>query len=271
MNKVKASGLLQSRVISVFDSAVFKTVLILSMFSLLIFFRPAENAYAIDGFNCEALPNPVINCGFEFGTFRGWVTQDLSDPFFPLEVGGAGISPGFGLFTSDPPQGVFAALTGFDGSGPGTISLAQDVGIAPGATTLSFDYQCGWDLVTFGATLNRTFEVNIEPVHGGTPLQTDVILTAPAGTTALPDTGGEQTATVDVSGFAGQRVRISFDWIVPENFTGPAFCQLDNVFIDGGLLQVDVPTLSEWGMILTAGTLGILALIALRRRRTSHS
>ncbi len=201
----------------------------------------------------------------------GWVTQDLSDPFFPLQVGVAGISPDFGLFTSDPPQGVFAALTGFDGNGPGTISLAQDVGLAPGATTLSFEYQCGWDLLNFGATLNRTFEVNIEPARGGAPLQTDLILTAVAGTTALPDTGGNQTATVDVSGFAGQRVRISFDWIVPENFSGPAFCQLDNVFIDGGLLQVDVPTLSEWGMILTAGTFGILALIALRRRRASHS
>ena len=94
-----------------------------------------------------------------------------------------------GLFTSDPPQGLFAALTGFDGNGPGTISLAQDVFLSPSATTLSFEYQCGWDLVTFGATLNRTFEVDIEPKGGGAPLQTDVILTALAGTTALPDTG----------------------------------------------------------------------------------
>ena len=271
MDKVKVSGLLQSRVIAVFGSAVFQLILVLLVFSLLIFFRPAESAYAVDGFNCEDLPNPVINCGFEFGSFRGWVTQDLSDPFFPLLVGGAGISPGFGLFTSDPPQGVFAALTGFDGNGPGTISVAQDVGIAPGATTLSFDYRCAWDLLNFGATLNRTFEVNIEPERGGAPLQTDVILTAVAGTTAIPDTGGNQTATVDVSGFAGQRVRISFDWIVPENFTGPAFCQVDNVFIDGGLLQFNVPTLSEWGMIFTGGMLGILALIALRRRQALRS
>ena len=69
---------------------------------------------------------------------------------------------------------------------------------------------------------------------------------------------------MDISGFAGQGVRISFDWFVPENFSGPAFCQVDNVFIDGGLVQSDVPTLSEWGMILTAGMLGILGLVALR-------
>ncbi len=69
MDKVKVSGLLQSRVIAVFGSAVLKSVLILSIFSVLIFFRPAESAYAVDGFNCEALPNPVINCGFERGNF----------------------------------------------------------------------------------------------------------------------------------------------------------------------------------------------------------
>jgi IPTL-CTERM motif len=271
MDKVTSGSEFRSSVFNVFNSVVFKTVLIFSMFSVLIFIRPAENAYAIDGVDCQASPSPILNCGFESGGFSGWITRDLSDPFFPLLVAEAGISPGFGLFASDPPQGIYAALTGFDGNGPGTISLAQDVGLTSAATTLSFDYQCGWDLVSFGASVNRTFEVNIEPDGGGAPLQTDVILTALAGTTALPGTGGNQTATVDVSGFAGQRVRISFDWIVPEYFTGPAFCQIDNVFIDGGRLQSDVPTLSEWGMILAAGMLGILSLIALRRRQALRS
>ena len=142
MDKVKARGLFSSCVFNVFDSPVFHLILVLSVFSVLIFFQPARNAYSQGGFDCEnSVSNPIQNCGFETGNFSGWVTQDLSDPLFPLQVGGAGLSPGFGLFTSDPPQGVFAALTGFDGNGPGTIRVAQDVVLPPGADTLVFDYR----------------------------------------------------------------------------------------------------------------------------------
>ncbi|MDA2921210.1 hypothetical protein MYX76_17255, partial [Desulfobacterota bacterium AH_259_B03_O07] len=188
--------------------------------------------------NCATIPNnPIINCGFETGDFTGWVTQDLSIPFLPMIVGGAGLTPGFGLFTSAPTQGVFAALHGFDGDGPGTIRIAQDLPLPTGASTLEFDYRCGWDMVTFGgATQNRVFEVNIEPDGGGTPLQTTTIFTAVAQTQALPDMDGNQVGIVDISAFEGNTVRISFDWFVPESFTGPAFCQLDNV----GVSQVDV-------------------------------
>lgn len=270
MCKVNAGRLLRSSAVSLFDSIFLKSVLILLILAGLIFFRPAESAYAVDGFNCQDQPNPVRNCGFESGNLSGWITQDLSNPFWPLSVVTAGFTTGFGFFLTDPPQGTHAAFTGFDGNGPGTISLAQDIILSSGATTLTFDYQCAWDLVSFGATLDRTFEVNMEPSGGGAPLQTDTILTAVAGTTAIPDSGGDQTASVDVSAFAGQAVRISFDWFVPETFTGPAQCQLDNVFIDGGRVNT-VPTLSEWGTILTAGILGFMALITLKRRRALRS
>ena len=264
MDKVKTRGVYLS---SVFDSPSFKMIFILSVFSVLIFFRPATNAYSQDRLNCEnSVSNPVQNCGFETGDFSGWVTQDLSNPFFALQVNGAGISPGFGLFTSDPPQGVFAALTGFDGNGPGTISVAQDVVLPPGADTLVFDYQCGWDLFNFGPSPNRTFEVNIEPAGGGAPLQSTTILTAVGGTTALPDTGGTQLGLVNLRSFSGQAVRISFDWIVPGDFTGPAFCQLDNVIVDP---SNPIPTLSEWGMIAAAAGLGLIGVFfALRRRKS---
>src|SRR5437870_13158897 len=47
--------------------------------------------------DCDAAVVRVFrNCGFESGDFSGWITQDLTQPFFPLTVGGAGISPGFG-------------------------------------------------------------------------------------------------------------------------------------------------------------------------------
>ena len=54
-----------------------------------------------------------VNGSFETGDFTGWVATDLANPFFPLQVAGAGVSPGFGFFLSAPTDGVFAALTGW--------------------------------------------------------------------------------------------------------------------------------------------------------------
>ena len=243
----------------------FQVVLIVMVVSALFLVQSQTSAYAQD---CELVPgNPITNCGFETGNFAGWVTQDLSDPFFALQVGGAGLNPGEGLFSSDPTQGNFAALTGFDGDGPGTIRIAQDVLIPFGAEDLVFDYRCGWNLQTFGATEDRTFSVNIEESGGGAVLQSDLILTALPNTQAIPDNGGNMTGIVDVTAFAGQSARISFDWFVPQTFTGPAFCQLDNVSIGGGIVVADVPTLSEWGLILMAGILGIVGFMIMRRRK----
>jgi hypothetical protein len=265
MDKIKVSRILHGYAIDFFESSFFQTILVLVVISLLMFFKPSTNALAED---CENNSNAFANCGFERGDFRGWDTQDLSNPFFPLQVNIAGISPYAGFFTSDPPQGDFAALTGFDGNGPGTIRVAQDVLLSSDADTLTFEYECAWDLLNFGATENRIFEVNIEPAGGGAPLQTDNILTAVAGTTAIPSSGGDQSASVDISAFAGQAVRISFDWIVPQNFSGPAFCQLDNIFAIGARAQI--PTLSEWGMIAAASGFGLIGVFFAIKRRKAH-
>ena len=85
-----------------------------------------------------------------------------------------------------------------------------------------------------------------------------------AGTTAIPDSGGDITGTVDISSFSGQAVRISFDWIVPGNFTGPAFCQLDNVIVNP---SNPIPTLSEWGMISAAAGLMLVGIFFVMKRR----
>jgi len=240
----------------------------LSLFSLFITVLLLSVSNAQD---CEDVEgNPFTNCGFETGDFTSWVTQDLTDPFFDLQVGGAGEDPGEGLFISDPPQGVFAALTGFDGNGPGTIRVAQDIIMPPGSTDLVFEYQCGWSLSDEIGTLPRRFEVNIEESGGGDVLQSNLIVTAEPGSDETPDNGPNQTVTVDVSALSGQAVRVSFDWLVPQNFTGPAFCQLDNVSIAEPLNIVrPIPTLSEWGLIALAGIMGIVGLIVIQRRKVT--
>jgi hypothetical protein len=174
----------------------------------------------------------MISCGglnqsFETGALAPeWTLTDLATPFFPASVVGPGISPGFGLFTSAPTEGAFAALHGWDG-GTGTILIEQDFVIPAGTTTLSFDYRAGWELSVFGATIDRLFEVEVQPAGGGAALQTDLILTATAGT-FVGDTGN-LLGSVDISSFAGTTRRIVFRWTVPEDFTGPAFFQLDNL------------------------------------------
>ena len=171
------------------------------------------------------------NCGFETGDFTSWDTRDIDAPFDPLRVEVTGGGGGLGLFfTVAPTEGTRAAYTGFDGAGPGTIEVGQDIDIHPSvpSATLTFDYRVGWDL-TFGAMLPRTFEVQVEPAGGGTPLQNDVIVTAnPSETVA--DTGN-LIGTVDLTDYIGETVYVRFVWDVPEANTGPAVFQLDNIAV----------------------------------------
>jgi murein DD-endopeptidase MepM/ murein hydrolase activator NlpD len=199
------------------------------------FLLVTASAPALGSHDCNVTHNPVVNCGVEAAVIPddgvGWDAVDIASPLMAFQIGGAGLSPGFGLFTSAPTEGSFAALHGFDGAGPGTIESWQDITVPlTGETELHFDYRAGWDLLNYAAaTLDRTYEVVIEPAGGGAPLQTTLILTAPAGTVNL-DTG-DLTATVDLSAFDGMSIRIKSVWTIPETFTGPAFFQLDNIAI----------------------------------------
>jgi hypothetical protein len=171
-----------------------------------------------------------VNASFESGDLTGWEMQDLEDPLIPLDVEDSSVELGFG-FAPAPTDGTLFAVTGFDGDGPGTIFLAQDITVPATRSTLMFDYQAGWNLLDFGAEEDRTFSVVIEPTAGGEPLQTKLIRTAVAG--EVVDDTGLTTASVDLADFAGQAVRVKFEWFVSEDFVGPAACLLDNVRFAG--------------------------------------
>ena len=55
----------------------------------------------------------------------------------------------------------------------------------------------------------------------------------PRQTEEMPLPGPTGPATVDLSAYAGQAVRVGFAWTVPEYFTGPAGFQIDSVYITG--------------------------------------
>lgn len=170
------------------------------------------------------------NCSFESADFTGWTLADLSEPFLAAGVGADGFDPDdgfFGIVTAT--DGTSVAYNGFDGNGAsdtGEITFGQDLTLRDGATTIEFDYRVAWDLLNEGTpTIDRTFEVHIEPEGGGDPMETVLVETAALGTVGDVTDGG----SVDVSAYAGQTVFINFVWTVPEDFTGPARAELDNI------------------------------------------
>ena len=176
----------------------------------------------------------VPNGSFETDNFTDWVTSDISAPFIPVQVTGNGVSPGYGLFSTAATDGSYSAVNGFDGGGPGTIRIAQDIAITSSNAVLTFDYRVGWDMKDYGgSTQARTFAVTIEPAGGGATEATFLQLTAAPGTVTL-DTGS-LSGMVDLSAYAGTTVRICFDCVIPQSHTGPGFFELDNVRLSSSL------------------------------------
>jgi hypothetical protein len=196
----------------------------------------ASAALVLSGAGVSA--QTIVNGSFETGDFSGWIPLDLTIPYRSLSVQGAGAGP---FFPTTPTDGSFAAVTGFDGFGSlgpsGAISLSQDIGILGPDLELAFDYRAGW--IIFDGFLERAFRVLLEPNGGGVPLASFDILTASGGD-FNPDTG-PLTASLDLSPYAGLDVRIRFQWDVPQDRTGPAQAQLDNVRLVSNSQPQSVP------------------------------
>jgi hypothetical protein len=163
----------------------------------------------------------LTNGSFETGNFNGWTTSGLTQPYVRNpQVVSAGTG-GYG-FVAAPTDGAFAVLAGFDGSGPGTMRIAQEVTIPSGSNSvLTFDWRAMWS----HSQLPRTLSVNVETLAGASLGSFLVYTTTPPGNA---DTG-HQTSTVNLSAFAGQTVRVAIDQYIPQYFTGPAQMQIDNV------------------------------------------
>src|SRR5215468_12219791 len=71
----------------------------------------------------------VANGSFETGTFAGWIPNIVGTPFIPWLVSPAGAGAGFGMLPTAPQDGLFDAWNGFDGGGPMTFTLHQDIKI----------------------------------------------------------------------------------------------------------------------------------------------
>ncbi len=170
-------------------------------------------------------PNLITNGDFETGTYAGWsATTTLAPPLCPWQFTVCGY---FGGLSPAGDGGSSYADNGFDGEGPGTFTLSQNVTIPSGASaTLSWEDDVR---ASYGGA-SRTLEVDIQNASGSTTLATVYSYTVPQG---FVDTGWVQHS-VDLSTFAGQTVKVAFVETVPESFTGPAEYNLDNVSLLAG-------------------------------------
>lgn len=196
--------------------------LLFTLMLLLSFYSNPINAQCTEG-------DIILNGSFETGDFTDWTVMDLANPWFPQGVF-CGPFDTFGFLEITALDGSCFAGNGFDGEGPGQITHHQTVTIPANSTaTLNFSYWVAYDL-TFGATIDRMFEVQIQPVGGGTPLGIPYSFSAIANT--FENGTGWIPITVDLSAFAGQTVWLCFVETIPENFTGPAQLGLDAVSLD---------------------------------------
>jgi hypothetical protein len=201
----------------------------------------------------------VSNGGFETGDFSSWTTITNGVPFVDWTVSAAGSGSGFFPPTS-PQEGVYDAWNGFDGAGPMSFALYQDVTI-PGSTTalLSWKHRAQWNFALTGsATQPRLFEVQLRDPGNDAVLAT--LYSFSTGTALVVGDTGWISATADLSPFAGSSVRIYFFESIPESFTGPGQLEIDAVS-----LRTPVPEPAALALL----GLGLAGVGLGRRRRTA--
>jgi hypothetical protein len=129
-----------------------------------------------------------------------------------------------------PRDGLWDAWNGFDGAGPMSYTLYQDVKIPQCPATrpiLTWKDRVQWDFaLTSTATAPRTYSVQIRPPTTAGPA---TLYTFSTGIAHVIGDTGWQTHNADLSAFAGSTVRLWFEEQIPETFTGPAQLEIDAV------------------------------------------
>lgn len=222
--------------------------------------------------SAQAQDDPFVNGSFETGNFTGWTVVQ--------EPGGAGdwfvytgnSTPLFSIVPG-PPFGQFAAIT--DQSGPSSQVLFQDVEVPQGqseecSVIVYYENTAGVFVtapdLSYLTVSNQQARIDImDPSAGDFDVGAGVLLNIFQTNPGDPASLGYTEIFFDLSPFAGTTVR--FRAAEVDNLSNFNFA-IDDVRC--GDRVAAIPTLGEWGMIATAGVLGIVGLaFALRRRTTS--
>ncbi len=192
-----------------------------------------DDVVGLAPYNPPAMNILTPNAGFEMGDFTGWLPLDFCGSANTVFTG---VNYNNGLSNVSPTEGNSMAVNefaGINGAGCATLTLRQFVTIPAGTSSLSFDYNAGWDLTACAGCAAKTATFQIIPQFGGPILFQDANFVE-----AIPGTsnqGSWQTYTVDLSPFAGQVVQIEVvEGIGPQPVPSPGHFALDNFQLIAG-------------------------------------
>lgn len=164
------------------------------------------------------------NGGFEFGTPGPWMMGDNGLPALePWRICQTNTCGWFG--NSQPFEGGYDALNGFDGEAGYEAFLWQDIFIAPEAPILHFADRIQYDGLGIPSQQARVYEVQVRDFNNQVlaVLHRQEVMLNGATRTDL----GWQKHRFDLSRFAGTPVRLYIRLAVPERWTGPAQIEFD--------------------------------------------
>lgn len=174
--------------------------------------------------------DPIVNGSFETGDFTGWTTTGPGDPAW--QASGAGAGGDNGMDTTQPQDGSFVAWNRFDGFGPTTFTLYQDVALPTDSVELSWKYRAQWtSFASENLPRSADFELR-DPVTGDVLASLHHFDTGPMDADPAGDTGW-QSVTAGYRGTAGETVRIFVNVYVGDLFPGPGQFEVDAFAMTG--------------------------------------
>ena len=206
----------------------------------------------------------LINGDFETAGFANWTnnvgtgTSGCAQPW----VQTASTFPCNGR---GPVNGTLGAVTAFDGFGPTTYTLSQQITLPAGITQADLSWAEAYSF-SFGG-LTRDFTIDIYDASNSTLLAN--LFTRNFTGSEFQNTLSTQTVNVTAALAALPAGPVTFrvSAFVPQNFTGPAAFTLDDVSLVVTASQAPVPTLSQWGLILLALVVVSFGVIVLWKRQ----
>ncbi len=171
----------------------------------------------------------LTNGSFETGNFTGWTTNSTQASNYCANWLITTNSAYACLQPSNPNDGTYVALNGFDGSG-GVFTIYQDVTIPTGVSArLTFMFRPQWSIPS-STNLPRKFEVQIRDPATNNLLETIYTFTANSG--IVNHNAGWQTKQAWITQYVGQSVRLYFIETIPQSFTGPGQFELDGIKLE---------------------------------------
>ncbi|WP_456378049.1 thrombospondin type 3 repeat-containing protein [Lutibacter sp.] len=200
----------------------------------------------------ENAPCQIVNGGFETGDFTGWNIVTTNEPFVPWLVvtDYEQMHPSTQIFEpedeeSEGPEGEFwwsyevqkgdyMALNGFDGAGPMIFAMWQDITICCDSELswidrIAWDFGPGWGMD--GDPEPRTFSVQLRDPSNNNIITTLYTFSTDDNEESFYGDTGYQTHTISLSNYVGLTVRLYFEEIIPQEFTGPGQIEFDAISI----------------------------------------